>query len=459
MLLGGVLVPLLVFGPLVHGVQKSTLKRQLSKAVTARAEALARAYASSCTDAALTSNQGELERVTSELTGRQEEISYAFVVGPTGEPLAHSFSGGFPEQLLPLARTSGLQVVELCTEQGRICHAAVPILDGAIGSVHLALSERREQEQMKATLLRLDLMFGLFGSLLGLLVVLTQSLAVRALRALALQVSNLRPLPTREEAPLPLEGPSEVVELAAALNQARAQLRATHEQALEAERFATAGRLAAGLVHELNNPLASVHSFVRGLGANKVPPDKLPEYALMAEEAMDRMSLVMRRLVASAVGPTCEEAESADAVETARAAFETLGQPARKREVSLELAEAPGLPTLPLCQPLLQQCFENLLTNAVEATAPGGRVAFRLQRTAAGVAVEVEDWGCGVAPELRDRIEEPFFTTKGTSSGLGLGLFLVRSTVRRCGGRMQLESQQGRGTLVRLEFPVEVDAS
>lgn len=106
----------------------------------------------------LTSNLAELDRVTSELTSRQDELAYAFVAGPTGEVLAHSFPGGFPEQLLPLAHTSGLRVSEFCTDEGRLSHAAVPLLDGAAGSAHLALSGRRESTQLAQTSLRLDLL-------------------------------------------------------------------------------------------------------------------------------------------------------------------------------------------------------------------------------------------------------------------------------------------------------------
>ncbi|MBI2942842.1 MAG: HAMP domain-containing histidine kinase [Candidatus Wallbacteria bacterium] len=452
-LLVGVLIPLLAFGLILHTALRRVLAAQVSLAARTRAGALGQAYAAAAAEPVLLGDQAALDRVTSEMVSSRAEISYAFVADPAGAILSHSFAGGFPEQLLPIAATSGEQAVELCTELGRVCHATVPLLDGTPGSVHVALSERDQLAQSRALVFRLDLMFALLGSLVCGLVFVMQTLAVSRLRELARGISRSAPLPEKDEAPLSQEGPREVANIASAFNAMRLRLAQTHDLALESERFATVGRLAAGLVHELNNPLSGVDSFLRRLDSGKLTADALPVYSAMAREAMDRVFSVLRRVVDGA-GPGCVTPAATDVCELAREAIENAGQRARARDVRLILEPSSDLVPAIICRDLVRQAVENLLVNAVEASEPGGDVRLALTLEGSELVLEVRDRGCGMPPELAARIGEPFFTTKGSGSGLGLGLFLVRGALRHCGGTMQVRSEPGAGTLVKLRIPV-----
>jgi len=102
----------------------------------------------------------------------------------------------------------------------------------------------------------------------------------------------------------------------------------------------------------------------------------------------------------------------------------------------------------------LNQIWSNLVDNALDAVAPGGRVAIVARREGNRVVVEVEDDGPGIPADIRERIFEPFFSTKDVGKGVGLGLDLVRRTLERHDGEIELESRPGR-TVFRVKLPAE----
>jgi len=125
---------------------------------------------------------------------------------------------------------------------------------------------------------------------------------------------------------------------------------------------------------------------------------------------------------------------------------------AEQKGVRLEVVAAEGV-RLRGPQEELRQLVINLVENAVQATQPGGRVRIAAERQAGKVRLVVEDTGCGIPPENRERIFDLFFTTKDPGKGVGLGLALVKRTVTDLGGAIQLDSEVGRGTRFSIELP------
>ena len=101
----------------------------------------------------------------------------------------------------------------------------------------------------------------------------------------------------------------------------------------------------------------------------------------------------------------------------------------------------------------VEQVLLNLLVNARDAAAPGGRVRVETRRVGAEVVLAVIDDGCGMDEETKTRLFEPFFTTKGDDKGTGLGMAVVLEAVRESGGRIEVDSAPGRGTAVRIYLP------
>jgi signal transduction histidine kinase len=219
------------------------------------------------------------------------------------------------------------------------------------------------------------------------------------------------------------------------------------------DRLASIGRLAAGVAHEIGNPLTAVTSVAQNLKAD-VPDDELRERLQLIIAQARRIDRIVRGLLGFAragSGPGGEAPFFAlsemvdDAV--------TLAQLARKsRAVRIETALAPEL-MLRGDRQRLEQVLVNLLNNACDASQSGARVLVRAERAGQGVRIAVEDQGTGMSSEVQARVFEPFFTTKHAAEGSGLGMSVAYGIVTQHGGQLSIQSQPGVGTTVTVDLP------
>lgn len=236
-------------------------------------------------------------------------------------------------------------------------------------------------------------------------------------------------------------------------------LHALESQLLRAEKLATVGMLAAGIAHEIGTPLGVVRGraeyLVGKLGAQH--PQAAGVQVII--EQIDRVSRTIRQLLDFArVQPAAVRAVALGPL--LRGTQELLHGEAERRKVRVEVEVPEGLPPLSADPDQLQQVVLNLALNACDACEPGGRV--RISAVAepqagpgawSGVQVVVSDDGCGIPSESLNRVFDPFFTTKKRGQGTGLGLTVVAQIVRNHGGRIELESEPGQGTAVKLWWP------
>ncbi|HZI08763.1 MAG TPA: ATP-binding protein, partial [Myxococcus sp.] len=236
-------------------------------------------------------------------------------------------------------------------------------------------------------------------------------------------------------------------------------VRALETQLLRAEKLATVGVLAAGIAHEIGTPLGVVRGraeYVLGKLGGAHPQS--PGVAVIIEQ-IDRVSRTLRQLLDfSRLQPTAVRPVALGPI--ARDVYELLRVEAERRRVSLEVDVPEALPPLAADPDQLQQVLVNLALNACDACGAGGRVwleAAAPDGSAAGawgqVALTVRDDGCGIPRENLNQVFDPFFTTKKRGQGTGLGLTMVAHVVRNHGGRLELESEPGRGTCVTVLWP------
>jgi len=237
------------------------------------------------------------------------------------------------------------------------------------------------------------------------------------------------------------------------------------------DRLASLGEMAAGIAHELKNPLAGIE-VMAGLLRRQVPdsPDAQSLLADILSEAKLANAIVVEML--EFVRPIRLQVERTDIVQVLQQSVTNAESkvPRRGTEVVLDVAE--GLPLLDGDASQLCQVFSNLLTNAFEAVNGRGRVVLRAvleaieqdpgfsadpPKPTPAIVVDVVDNGPGVPAELQDRIFNPFFTTKVTGSGLGLPI--VRKIVDAHDGRLDLSSDAGRETRFRVTLPVSSKSS
>jgi len=241
-------------------------------------------------------------------------------------------------------------------------------------------------------------------------------------------------------------------------------LRRTREQILRADRLGTLGTLAAGLAHEINNPLVSIHTFMSMAPSKRSEPDGefWGDYYELACQEVDRIRRLvdtMRRLgrgsnSANANG-NGDPSAPVDYGNLLQEVVRLLDREAGKAEVSLSVEEAPDLPKIVAIRDHIQQVFMNILLNAIHASPKGGEVRARIFPDAASDAVcfEVTDAGCGISDTDLERIFDPFFTTKGPDQGTGLGLMICHRLVTDHQGEIEVTSTPGVGSTFLVRLP------
>jgi signal transduction histidine kinase len=230
------------------------------------------------------------------------------------------------------------------------------------------------------------------------------------------------------------------------------------EELLHSERLASIGRLAAGVAHEIGNPVTGIACLAQNLEYESDPE----EIRYMAQDILKQTSRVTR-IVESLMNFSHTGNHSGDTklvptnlADCVDEAMHLLTLDREARPVQFENHCNRELVVLADSQRLLQ-VFINLLSNARDASHDYAEVQIRASSSDEQVCVDVEDNGCGIPPELHSRVFEPFFTTREPGAGTGLGLALVFSIMEDMNGKVQLSSplyeDEGRGTRVTLYLP------
>lgn len=240
------------------------------------------------------------------------------------------------------------------------------------------------------------------------------------------------------------------------------RLEEAHEQLLQAEKMASMGQLAAGVAHEINNPIAYVYSNLGTLGkylaevfAHRVDLHALKEdiEAILTEslQGVERVSRIVRDLNEFS---RVDDArwQWADLHEGLDSGLNIVSNAIKyKCRVVKQYGVLPKVQCVPAH---LNQVFVNMLMNAAQAIDKDGTITLQTRAQEEEVSISISDTGKGIPTEHLARIFDPFFTTKPPGEGTGLGLSLSYSIVRRHGGRIDVQSVPGRGTTFTVHLPV-----
>ena len=242
-------------------------------------------------------------------------------------------------------------------------------------------------------------------------------------------------------------------ELEARIEERTRQLHEAQAHLLHQEKMAAFGLLAAGIAHEVGNPLTAISTLVQMLQRRDCDPYTRGKLDLIQGQ-LQRIQKTLRELVAFSRPASSERGRVAladilgEALSIAKYAKGT-------KERRIELHAPADLPPVDGVRDQLVQVFLNLVLNAIEATSKGGRIEVRARRHGDGLEVTVRDDGPGIAPEHAGLLFRPYFTTK--KHGTGLGLFVTRKLVADHGGTLDFESRPGAGTVFRVWLPAAGD--
>jgi Na+/proline symporter/signal transduction histidine kinase len=234
----------------------------------------------------------------------------------------------------------------------------------------------------------------------------------------------------------------------------RTAARALEAQVIHQDRLASIGQLAAGLAHELGNPLTGITCVAQNLRAD-LPDDDTRTRLSQILDLAHRIDAIVRNLLSFSRAGVERSPGALDRVvlgEAVREAIDLVHIAPHHRQIQM-LNRCGDDITLEADRQRLVQVLVNLLANACDASPPGGLVEVSSARADGRVRIFVCDHGSGMSAEVRARVFEPFFTTKDPGQGTGLGLSLVYNIVRDHGGDVALESTPGAGTRVTVELP------
>ena len=393
----------------------------------------------------------DLQKLLEETRTLDQELAYVVVDDRHGSRIAQSASeGALAVVPSPKARSG--------RAPARFREAMEPIMEGRLGHVHVGVDE----EGLRQTLFRIVgviagmvLAFLLVGVVAAALVARTVTRPLERLVAFASGVRLEGPLP-----PLAMGGRDEIAELGGHFEKTAGELQRLHEEARRRERemarvehLAVVGTLAAGVAHEINNPLAGLRTAVERLLRLAKDPVAADRYGTVLREAIGRIERTVKGVLRFAhatdvhVGPVSLE-------EAVRRALELAAPRLEEGRIGIVREIPPDLPPVSADGTILTQVVLNLLLNACDAMPGGGEIALRAALQGDEAVLVVSDGGTGVSPEIASRIFDPFFTTKPPGEGTGLGLAVSRAGIREAGGELELVAKEGAGASFRIRLPL-----
>ncbi len=233
------------------------------------------------------------------------------------------------------------------------------------------------------------------------------------------------------------------------------QLNATQQKLIISEKTASLGQLAAGVAHELRNPLNIIGTSIYYLSKVIDPENQnVRDHLEIIQSEIERAQRIVTNLLNfSRKSP--DDRESADINQILKNLMTLIEKDLRHSDIEIQM----NLKPVPYCLANiddLKQIFLNLIINAKEAMVNGGTLSISTDYSPGGwILVEISDTGAGIPPEIQNKIFDPFFTTKSETNGTGLGLSIVQSGVRRNRGEIDFDSEPGKGTTFILKFPVK----
>jgi two-component system NtrC family sensor kinase len=227
------------------------------------------------------------------------------------------------------------------------------------------------------------------------------------------------------------------------------------QQLLTSEKLASIGLLSAGVAHEINTPLTGISSYVQML-QKKVSDEHFTGLLSKIEAQTDRVSRIVKNLLTFARNPSDLTFHRVDLRENLREIISLIDYKLKAMSIELEADMAP-VASIWAQGERLQQVFINIILNALDAMPDGGRLRVELGETSTEAIVAISDTGTGIKEQHLPRIFDPFYTTKGVGKGTGLGLSISYAIINEHEGRIDVQSEVGKGTKFTIFLPKSLD--
>jgi two-component system, NtrC family, sensor kinase len=428
--------------------------RALSSEQARLGSSLARVVAQQIADPLLVNDLVSVHEILRSATDRGAGVAYC-VVARKGRVTASSFEGRTPLELVRLREGGDREPLVVRAGSRRVLDVAEPILGGDLGYVQLglemdALDRTRRELAVRLGVLALAVIAG------GLAAAFVVGRRITApITEILAAAERFDPGAGRSPEVRP-RGSDEIAVLVDRFNRMMRRLEVAHaeqararQKALETERLAAMGTLVAGVAHEVNNPLAGLKNCVRRLERNDLAEPKRREYLALMDEGLERIEAVVRQLLDFG-RPHPPRVEIVGSSRMATEAMALVRAILERRGIRVSVVDAEADEPAHADRRLVEQALLNLLLNAAYVTPDGGEIRLRLRRRDGFVGIAVEDDGPGIPKEIRERILDPFFSTKPEGEGTGLGLSVTRAIATAHGGELGFEFPEAGGTVATI---------
>ena len=224
------------------------------------------------------------------------------------------------------------------------------------------------------------------------------------------------------------------------------------------EKLAALGQLAAGVAHEINNPLAGLRNAFELIKSSLTPDHEYFDLLGLIDREIERISGIVHQMY-QLYRRTPQQVSEFDLARIVHEVIYMLENAAAKRRVAIILAPVGSPPQVSLAEGEVKQILYNLIRNALQASPANSTVEVRISTLEREVAVRVQDSGSGIASDILPHIFDPFFSTKSGEgqAGMGLGLSVSRSLIEAMGGRIDVTTKPGRGSRFSAVFPLRFE--
>jgi signal transduction histidine kinase len=235
------------------------------------------------------------------------------------------------------------------------------------------------------------------------------------------------------------------------LEEANYQLQETQQQLVQSERLAAVGKLAAQVAHEVNNPLAIIKTAICIMKHQTQDGNLTNGHLQTIEEEINRIARILRELLDFSRPSPVEQVVDVNAV--IQSLKPVLAQNLHEKGIALNVVLDPGISRVRISADHLKQVLFNLLRNAEDAMSGGGMLSIHTAPLGEAIEVSVADTGCGIPQKDIPYLFDPFFTTKANQGGMGLGLSVLYGLIKSAHGRVEVESEVGKGSTFRVFLP------
>jgi two-component system sensor histidine kinase AtoS len=243
--------------------------------------------------------------------------------------------------------------------------------------------------------------------------------------------------------------------LGQAFNEMNRKLKENQELLMRSTKLAGIGQMAAGIVHEIKQPLSAIDGYIQLSLVDEPPGDKRQNLEII-QTSVQRLNNILQRF-SSFSHMSDGQLGGVNLPDLVDQVYELLAHQLERKKVECIIESQPSIPPIIGDTDGLQQVFSNLMINAMHAMEDkqdGQRnLRIRISVSQDRVMVEIQDNGCGIPPDIQKKIFDPFFTTKGSDKGTGLGMAIVESIIHKHDATITLKSEQGHGTTFFLSFP------